>query len=207
MDSGSIGKEQSSLRRGNIAAVPSYSATERKASTSAISSNRHFASCETIVPRTQASWAGEVDLEEADNGAIRDGTVISSAMNLAACAFGASMLSLPYALMIGGPVPTFAMLILFAVVAFFAGQAVVHAGLRWKRSTYELIVGESLGTTVGIVAEAFLSIALLVAAISYIVGLAELLPKIFPLAGVVPQSARSTSFLLREVARNCFPPF
>jgi hypothetical protein len=71
---------------------------------------------------------------------------------------------------IGGPLVTLLLLTVFAVMAFFAGQAVVNAGIRAKRSSYAGIVTDAFGPTAGLFAEFLLSAALLVAAISYIVG-------------------------------------
>lgn len=86
------------------------------------------------------------------------------------------MLSLPYVMMTSGPLIALFMMVLFGVMAFFAAQAVANAGLRCRRSSYDAIVRFYFGTYEGIIAEILLAVALLVAAISYIVGLADLLP-------------------------------
>lgn len=123
--------------------------------------------------RTGYTWAGEA---EAHNAPEKTGTIFSSAMNLAACALGASMLSLPYAMMLSGPIVAIEFLVIFAIMAYFAAQAVVDAGIRCNKSTYSEIVRFYFGTSQGIFADVLLSLALAVAAISYIVGLADLLP-------------------------------
>lgn len=104
------------------------------------------------------------------------GTIFSSAMNLAACALGASMLSLPYTMMISGPIIALQFLVIFAIMAFVSAQAIVNAGLRVGKSSYDDIVRHYFGPVDGMIAEILLAIALIVAAISYIVGLAGLLP-------------------------------
>jgi amino acid permease len=132
--------------------------------------------------------------------------VLSSAMNLCACALGASMLSLPYAMAVGGPVATAGLLVVFAGVSFYAGQAVVDAGVRAKTSSYSAIVADAFGPVAGLAAETLLSVALLVAAISYIVGLADLLPEIIGVAALVGRTARSTFLLfprIREEPGDC----
>ncbi|CAN8069394.1 unnamed protein product [Agarophyton chilense] len=113
------------------------------------------------------------------------GTIFSSAMNLAACALGASMLSLPYAMMISGPIVAMQFIGIFAVMAFISAQAVVNAGLRCNKSSYDDIIRHYFGPVQGLVAEILLAVALMVAAISYIVGLADLLPKMLPIPSCV----------------------
>eukprot|EP00178_Gracilaria_changii_P012367 TRINITY_DN34_c0_g1_i2.p1 TRINITY_DN34_c0_g1~~TRINITY_DN34_c0_g1_i2.p1 ORF type:complete len:451 (+),score=66.60 TRINITY_DN34_c0_g1_i2:4331-5683(+) len=113
------------------------------------------------------------------------GTIFSSAMNLAACALGASMLSLPYAMMISGPIVAMQFIGIFAVMAFISAQAIVNAGLRCGKSSYDDIVRHYFGFGQGLVAEILLAVALIVAAISYIVGLADLLPKMLPIPSCV----------------------
>lgn len=127
----------------------------------------------SLTPILNVSWAGETEGEGAPP---KTGTIFSSAMNLAACALGASMLSLPYTMMISGPLVALEFLVIFAIMAFFAAQAVVNAGLRSKKSSYAAIVTHYFGQTQGFIAEILLSVALLVAAISYIVGLVDILP-------------------------------
>ncbi|CDF32965.1 unnamed protein product [Chondrus crispus] len=122
---------------------------------------------------THVTWAGESEPASAPR---KTGTIFSSAMNLAACALGASMLSLPYTMMISGPIVALQFLIVFAIMAFFSAQAVVNAGLRSKKSSYGAIVRHYFGPIQGTIAEILLACALIVAAISYIVGLADLLP-------------------------------
>jgi amino acid permease len=139
------------------------------------------------------TWAGEADAEA--GALLRGGSVFSSAMNLAACGLGASMLSLPYAMMVGGPLVTLGMLLLFAVMAFVAGQAVVHAGLRARKSSYAAIVRDAFGAAAGTVAEVLLSVALLVAAVSYICGLSDLIPKLLPWTDAVSRNSRVAAVL------------
>jgi hypothetical protein len=143
------------------------------------------------------TWAGEVDAEA---GAIeRTGTVFSSVMNLAACAFGASMLSLPYAMYIGGPAVVLTALVGFAGIAYLSGQAIIDAGIRSKKSSYADIVKNAYGTPAGIFAEILLTIALLVAGISYIVGLSEILPALLPFSAAAGREARSACRLPSNV--------
>lgn len=79
-------------------------------------------------------------------------------------------------MMISGPFVALVYLLVFGIMAFFAAQAVVNAGLRCKKSSYGDIVRHYFGPVQGTVAEVLLAVALMVAAISYIVGLADLLP-------------------------------
>jgi solute carrier family 38 (sodium-coupled neutral amino acid transporter), member 7/8 len=138
-------------------------------------------------------WAGADDAEA--GAVVRDGSVFSSVMNLCACALGASMLSLPYTMMVGGPLVTLDLLTLFAVMAFFAGQAVVRAGLRARKASYAAIVRDAYGPGAGTFAEVLLSVALLVAAVSYICGLSDLIPKLIPGSEAVSRNARILAVL------------
>ncbi len=138
------------------------------------------------------TWAGE--LEPIDAPA-KTGTVTSSAMNLAACALGASMLSLPYAMMVSGPVLSFFLLSFFAVASYFAAQGIVGAGLKSARSSYSQIVEYYLGKSHAIFCDILLSCALAVAAISYIVGLRDLMPNLFSAFSVVPPAFRVIGLL------------
>lgn len=122
---------------------------------------------------SNVTWAGE---SEGDDAPPKTGTIISSSMNLAACALGASMLSLPYTMMISGPIVALEFLVIFGIMAFFSANAIVNAGLRCQKSSYGAIVKYFFGATQGIIAEILLAMALIVAAISYIVGLVDLLP-------------------------------
>lgn len=119
------------------------------------------------------TWAGG---PIADDDSDRDGTVLSSAVNLAACALGASMLSLPYAMFIAGPVVALVCLVLLGVMAFIAAQSILQAGVVAQKSSYASIVRHFFGDFEGSLTDILLSIALIVAAISYVVGLADLLP-------------------------------
>lgn len=128
------------------------------------------------------SWAGEV-LDASDP--IMTGTVGGTAINLSACALGASMLSLPYTMSIAGPGIALDFLLLFAIMAYFAAQAVIRAGLAAKKSTYAEIVRTYFGPVCGFIVNILLSLALIVAAISYIVGLADLLPVRFLISSFI----------------------
>lgn len=81
-------------------------------------------------------------------------------------------------------------------MAYFAAQAVISAGLRCKRSSYAAIVRFHLGSGEGMLAEILLSVALIVAAISYIVGLVELLPDMLPITGWVSRIPRIVLLML-----------
>lgn len=133
------------------------------------------------------TWAGE---QESLDAPAKTGTIISSAMNLAACALGASMLSLPYAMMVAGPIPALTLLVLFAVVSYFTAEAVVNAGIRCRKSSYADIVRYYFGDVQGAVCDILLSVALAVAAISYIVGLRDLLPNLIPQLANVSSATR-----------------
>lgn len=118
-----------------------------------------------------------------DDDSERTGSVLSSSVNLAACAFGASMLSLPYAMFIAGPVVALVFLVLFGVLAFIAAQAILRAGIASGKSTYSSIVRHHFGDFQGSLTDILVSVALTVAAISYVVGLSELLPvRLYPSA-------------------------
>lgn len=121
----------------------------------------------------KTTWAGE---DAPPDSPSTNGSIISSSINLAACALGASMLSLPYTMKISGPVISVEFLIMFGIMAFVAAQAIVRAGLHTHRSSYSAIVHHFFGFVPGVFVDVLLSTALLVAAISYIVGLSELLP-------------------------------
>lgn len=79
-------------------------------------------------------------------------------------------------MMISGPVISLEFLIIFGIMAFVAAQAIVRAGLQARRSSYSAIVQHFFGFVPGVLVDILLSTALLVAAISYIVGLSDLLP-------------------------------
>lgn len=105
------------------------------------------------------------------------------------------MLSLPYTMMISGPIVALEFLLFFAIMAFFAAQAVVNAGLRSKKSSYGAIVRFYFGPVQGVVAEILLACALIVAAISYIVGLADLLPDMLPFTRCLSRTPRIIALL------------
>lgn len=119
------------------------------------------------------TWSGERAPQDAPP---TEGTVQASSINLAACALGASMLSLPYTMLVSGAIISLEFLLLFAIMAYASSQAIISAGIATKKSTYSAIAYHYFGSACGIFVDILLSIALLVAAISYIVGLADLLP-------------------------------
>ena len=133
------------------------------------------------------TWAGEPESADAPP---KTGSITSSAMNLAACALGASMLSLPYAMMLSGPVISFLLLLSFSVMAYFAAQAIVNAGIKCGKSTYAEIVEFYLGKSHGVFCDTLLSCALAVAAISYIVGLRDLMPNLLSAFEPIPPALR-----------------
>lgn len=137
------------------------------------------------------SWAGE-ELPEASPAL--SGSVKASAVNLAACALGASMLSLPYTMYLSGPVVAFCFLLIFGLMSYIASQAVVRAGEASGKSSYSAIIRYYFGPSQGLVIELLLAVALIVAAISYIVGLADLLPVCPP----SPTLSLSLSFPLKK---------
>lgn len=142
---------------------------------------------------TNLTWAGE---PEAPGAPEKNATIFAASMNLAACALGASMLSLPYTMMISGPIVALQFLIFFAIMAFFAAQAVVNAGLRSKKSNYADIVRHYFGSVQGTIADVLLAIALIVAAISYIVGLVDLLPDLIPFTAFLSRTMRIILILI-----------
>lgn len=127
----------------------------------------------TPLVRRPLSWAGE---ELPESTPSLSGSVQASAVNLAACALGASMLSLPYTMYLSGPILALCFLFVFGAMAYVASQAIVRAGQVSGKSTYSTIIRHYFGKSQGLVIELLLAIALIVAAISYIVGLADLLP-------------------------------
>lgn len=133
------------------------------------------------------SWAGE---PEGPDAPPKTGTITSSAMNLAACALGASMLSLPYAMMLSGPVISFSLLLFFAVAAYFAAQSITNAGLKCAKSSYSEIVEFYMGKSHAVFCDTLLSCALAVAAISYIVGLRDLMPNLASVFSSIPAPLR-----------------
>lgn len=127
----------------------------------------------------------------------RTGTVFSSGINLAACALGASMLSLPYAMSIAGPVIAIVFLVVFGCMAFLAAQFVLGAGVICQKSGYAAIIRHYFGPFYGSLMDALLAIALAVAAISYIVGLAELLPvRVLPLPSPISVDVSLSAIML-----------
>lgn len=106
------------------------------------------------------------------------------------------MLSLPYTMMISGPLVALEFLVFFCIMAFFAGQSIVNAGLRCKKSTYGDIIRFYFGPAAGFIAEVLLSLALAVAAISYIVGLVDLLPAMLPFTGYLGRTARIIAVMI-----------
>lgn len=86
------------------------------------------------------------------------------------------MLSLPYAMAISGPGVALFLLLFFAIIAFYAAQVIVLAGRSCQKSSYVSIVHFYFGAACARIVDSLISVALLVAAISYVVGLADLLP-------------------------------
>lgn len=139
-------------------------------------------------------WSGSRDAESA-SALLRTGSIFSSVMNLCACALGASMLSLPYAMSIAGPAAALVLLTLLAFLSFAASNAIVSAGGRARRTAYADIVTCAYGAGAGSFASALLSTALFVAAVSYICGLSDLIPHILPWTASVGRSARVLAVL------------
>lgn len=142
---------------------------------------------------TAHTWAGE----PVEPGAPpATASPFAAVMNLSACALGASMLSLPHALAASGPVLALFVLAFFGLMAVLSSRAVVRAGLRCARSSYADIVRTFFGRAQGAAAEILLALALALAAMSYIVGLAGLLPTILPFTGTVTRNARIAVVLI-----------
>lgn len=139
------------------------------------------------------TWAGEPEKEGVPE---KTGTILSTAMNLGACGLGASMLSLPYTMMVSGPIVSLELLIFFAIMAFIGAQAVVNAGVRCQKSTYAQIIKHYFGEIEGVIAEVLLAVALIVSAISYIVGLVDLIPDMLPFASHVGRTPRIIAVLM-----------
>lgn len=112
------------------------------------------------------------------------------AMNLAACAFGASMLSLPFVLDISGALVGMFMIVGLALMAVLASSSIMHAGFRFRKSSYTKIVAEAFGKRASVFAEVLLCACLFVAAVSYVVGLADLLPDMIGFTSGMPRTLR-----------------
>lgn len=121
-------------------------------------------------------------------------------MNLAACAFGASMLSLPYTLDISGGLIGVVLIVLLGALAVIAGNSIMHAGLCVQRSTYNGIVTVAFGKRVGAIHELLLMLCLFVSAVSYVVGLADIVPEMFPVF-----SSFSRTFRILIIYAALFP--
>lgn len=91
------------------------------------------------------------------------------------------MLSLPYAMFLAGPLLALQILFLFAFLSFYAAQTIVQAGRVAKQSSYPNIIRYFFGPIPAVFSQVLLSVALVVAAISYIVGLVDLLPALLPI--------------------------
>ena len=126
------------------------------------------------------------------------GSVYTSSANLSACAFGASMLSLPYVLHISGPIWGIALLLLTGALSMHAAQAIYEAGRESGKTTYAGIARAVLGIPAGAISEFLIAISLLLAAITYVVGIADLLPLILPPAKLIPRTGRILLILLAE---------
>mmetsp|Transcript_33398 Transcript_33398/g.131707 ORF Transcript_33398/g.131707 Transcript_33398/m.131707 type:complete len:444 (-) Transcript_33398:1930-3261(-) len=135
--------------------------------------------------KRQLSWAGDPVQEDRAHGPVLD-----LAMNLAACAFGASMLSLPFVLDISGALVGMFMIVGLALMAVLASSSIMHAGFRFKKSSYTKIVAEAFGKKASVVAEVLLCACLFVAAVSYVVGLADLLPDMIGFTSGMPRTLR-----------------
>eukprot|EP00172_Hildenbrandia_rubra_P003391 Plantae.Rhodophyta-Hildenbrandia_rubra.ctg53962.p1 GENE.Plantae.Rhodophyta-Hildenbrandia_rubra.ctg53962~~Plantae.Rhodophyta-Hildenbrandia_rubra.ctg53962.p1 ORF type:complete len:429 (-),score=18.48 Plantae.Rhodophyta-Hildenbrandia_rubra.ctg53962:355-1641(-) len=140
----------------------------------------------------------DVETSSAGNAASQGGSVFSSSSNISACAFGASMLSLPYVLYISGPLWGMLLLVFSGVLSSLAAKAIYDAGRIVNKSSYAGITRSILGGHAGVVAEIMLALSLLFAAITYIVGLADLLPRVFTFTKVISRTGRITLLLFIE---------
>eukprot|EP00808_Paulinella_micropora_P016478 g19026.t1 len=114
------------------------------------------------------------------NGNERDSLAaqLSVSINLSACAFGASMLALPYSLELVGPLLALFILCVMCWLAAQSALSLVRVGIKCGGSAR--VVAVFLGHRMEALYQAIVSLCLVSAALSYIVGLAELLPALCP---------------------------
>ena len=107
----------------------------------------------------------------------------ATSLNLAATAFGASILSLPFTLgheATGGPFFGLISLLLIGGLALASAEVFVAAARRHSQTSYSGVVERAFGRTVGKIALTLVNVCIFVAAVSYIVGIAENLPSLIP---------------------------
>lgn len=91
------------------------------------------------------------------------------------------MLSLPFVLAAAGFIPGMIMMGWLAWASASSATMILRAGKRTHGDLYYQIVQEEFGNTAGRLAEAMVLLCLFVAAVSYVVGLADLIPDMFPI--------------------------
>ncbi|KAA8496856.1 putative sodium-coupled neutral amino acid transporter 8 [Porphyridium purpureum] len=139
------------------------------------------------------NWAGEA-FGPADREPT--GGLVSSIMNLCACAFGASMLSIPFAMEHAGVLPILGLLVLLGAIATKAAASIIQAGRRCECSSYNGIMSAYFGAFAGHVCESLLALCLALAAMSYIVGLADMLPDMIAATGSISRLPRIIVIML-----------
>lgn len=117
------------------------------------------------------------------------GATAAAVVNLAGCAFGASILSLPHAFAAaGGPAAGAATLAAVAAAAAWSAGVVADAGRATGAPALRSIVGASFGMLAGAATDMAVCGALGVAAVSYVCGVVELAPLLLPsLLGGAPR--------------------
>ncbi|GAB0498562.1 hypothetical protein MMPV_009908 [Pyropia vietnamensis] len=113
----------------------------------------------------------------------------ASVLNLSACAFGASILSIPHAFAAaGGPAAGTTTLIAVAAASAWSAGVVADAGRATGAPALRSIVAATFGVLAGAATDMAVCGALGVAAVSYVCGVVELGPLLFPsLLGWIPR--------------------
>lgn len=108
-------------------------------------------------------------------------TIPASVLNLSACAFGASILSIPHAFAAaGGPAAGIATLFAVAAASAWSAGVVADAGRATGAPALRSIVGATFGLLAGAATDMAVCGALAVAAVSYVCGVVELVPLLLP---------------------------
>ena len=119
----------------------------------------------------------------------KSGDVLLSCANLAACAFGASMLSLPLVLKITGAFWGVLLIGGTGILAILSAQVLSDAGRTVNKDSYKDVAGALLGRQGAAIAGILVSFSLYFAAVSYIVGASEVAPRMFSVLQSVPRAA------------------
>ncbi|KAK1868009.1 hypothetical protein I4F81_010506 [Pyropia yezoensis] len=116
-------------------------------------------------------------------------TIPASVLNLSACAFGASILSIPHAFAAaGGPAAGIATLVAVAAASAWSAGVMADAGRATGAPALRSIIGATFGLLAGAATDMAVCGALAVAAVSYVCGVVELVPLLLPsLFGWMPR--------------------